>query len=123
MNEQIQDEGLRWDAFLDTLNTTATAAQRQAILSIWYHGHTRYTSVRYPIATRLREGVFRLTWAFADRPDVTLSIAVDHHGRFEWFFRDRARDIIAGNEDWEQELPEHVFKYLEHWNTKTPGDA
>ena len=94
----------------------AERSQASQLLSIWAAVVIKYPRIRYPSAGRDEDGVYHLTWAFDDLPDITFAIEVEQNGLVSWFFRDRANSIVAGTEDeGESELPEAALERLKLW--------
>jgi len=62
---------------------------------------------------RTEEGRLYLSWSFADRPHVVLTVDIEPDGRVDWFFRDSLQESISGTEEEPQdELPEEAIRKL-----------
>ncbi len=111
------DEELRWAEYLLILHRRAKAStQLRTVEEIWRNAHSMHRGLRYPSAGHDEDGVYHLTWAFDDLPDVTFAIEVEPNGLVSWFFRDRAAGVTAGTEDEGVEpLPDTAYAYLERF--------
>jgi hypothetical protein len=110
-------EKVRWMRYLDELHARAVAStQLRMVERILKKIQTMFHDVRCPSAGHDEGGVYHLTWAFDDLPDVTYAIEFEPNGLVSWFFRDRAAGVTAGTEgEGVESLPYSAYAYLERF--------
>lgn len=116
---QAEDnEELRWAQYLLRLHERAQhSIQDRTVEGIWRAARERCRALRYPSVGRDDDGVYHLTWALSDLPDLTFAVEVDEQGLISWFFRDRAQGVTDGTEEEGAEtLPDKAFGYLDRFS-------
>jgi tetratricopeptide (TPR) repeat protein len=111
-------EPLRWMTYLASLEERVargevTQAQHHCLLRTWRQARQHFPKLRRPTVGRTEEGRLYLSWAFAERPHVVLTVDIEPDGRVDWFYRDQLQQSVSGTEDEpEEELPQEVFLKL-----------
>jgi tetratricopeptide (TPR) repeat protein len=115
---RLGGEAARWIAYLATLERSVERGetrpeQKRCLVDTWSRIRQALPDIRRPAVGRTEEARVALSWSFADRPQVVLTIDIEPDGRVDWFYRDAERGVVRGTEEEpEAALPEEVIQLL-----------
>lgn len=112
------DANSRWIAYLASLDERVeagemTEAQRSMLLRLWRRATTAFPTLRRPAIGPTQDDQLHLSWSFADRRGVTLTIDLERDGRVDWFYRNAADGVVLGTKEGsEPDLPGEALPLL-----------
>jgi hypothetical protein len=111
------DERQRWNEYLrkldhDVASGRVSEAQCRRAREVWSRAVEQTPDLRHPTAGLNADGEFYFGWNYSDMPGRTLTLSFTKEGLADWFFRDKANNVVLGSENPVNDVPGEVFTFL-----------